>query len=71
MWEMYRVSTSRPLLSALLSALVSRPSRNSALFLGHRPCPMLFFSFLAWLVRPTPPAEKAGGERRGEAAARR
>lgn len=36
-----RASTSRPLDSALLSALFSRPSRNSALFLGQRPWPML------------------------------
>jgi hypothetical protein len=43
--------------SALLSAFFSSPSRNSQLFLGQRPCPMLFPSFLAWLVRPTPPAQ--------------
>lgn len=55
----------RPLLSALLSALLSRPSRNSALFLGHRPWPIVLPSFLAWLVRPTPPASRRAWARKG------
>ena len=36
--SMTRESTSKPLSSALLSALLSTCSKNSELFLSHRPC---------------------------------
>ena len=38
MCSMTRESTSKPLSSALLSEFLSMCSKNSALFLGHRPC---------------------------------
>lgn len=39
MWSMTRLSTSRPLVSALLSAFLRSPCRNSADLTGHLPCP--------------------------------
>lgn len=37
---------------------------NSTLFTGHRPWPVLLFSFLAWAVRPTPPQKRRKGMQR-------
>ena len=48
---------------AAAPAVPAALTRNSALFLGQRPWPMLLPSFLAWLVRPTPPAENMTGMR--------
>lgn len=56
----YRPSTDQ-LTSALLSAFLSRFSRNSQDFLGHLPCPLLWPTFLACAVRPTPPQNRLKG----------
>ena len=47
--------------SALLSAFFSRPRRNSQLFAGHRPWPLLWPSFLACADLPTPPQKRRKG----------
>ena len=53
MCSVIRESASRPCSSAFLSAFLSTCSKNSALFVGHRPCVQPLC--LAWAHLSTPP----------------
>merc|ERR1719187_383468 len=59
MCSMTRGSTSRPLYWALLSAFLSKSSRNRDDFSGQRPCDSP--QALAWAQRPTPPLNTRKG----------